>query len=176
MKIYITDLEAYNNGHLVGAWYTLPMSEEELAKAVVNELQKGEELCNTHNSHEEYFITDYECDYMKIEQYDSIYKLNDIAQQIEALTQKEVSAVKIMLDNYIVNDIKDAIENIDNMICTNELKMEDIAYNYLQESGVMKNLSESLHRYFDYEAFGRDMQMDGNYYMDDEEIIWEYVG
>jgi len=32
MKIYITDLEAYNNGHLVGEWYTLPISEDDLLK------------------------------------------------------------------------------------------------------------------------------------------------
>ena len=38
MRVYITDLEAYNNGHLVGSWYELPMSQEELAHAIQNEL------------------------------------------------------------------------------------------------------------------------------------------
>jgi len=38
MKVYLTDLEAYNSGHLVGAWYQLPMNEDLLAKSVENVL------------------------------------------------------------------------------------------------------------------------------------------
>ena len=40
MRVYITDLEAYNNGHLVGDWYELPMSEEELSTAIAEVLKK----------------------------------------------------------------------------------------------------------------------------------------
>ena len=34
MRVYITDLEAYNNGHLVGAWYQLPMNEDLLVESI----------------------------------------------------------------------------------------------------------------------------------------------
>ena len=30
MKIYLTDLKAYNSGHLVGEWINLPIEEIEL--------------------------------------------------------------------------------------------------------------------------------------------------
>jgi len=173
MRVYITDLEAYNNGHLVGAWYELPMNEDLLAESIENELQKGKSICNSTHHHEEYFITDYECDYMKIDEYDSLTKLNEIAQKMDSLEIQERTAVKLMLENYIVNSIDEAVENIDNMICTGEDKMEDVAYNYIEESGTLQGITESLQGYFDYEALGRDMEIEGRYYRDDENILWE---
>ena len=176
MRVYITDLEAYNNGHLVGSWYELPMSEEELAQAIQNELQKGQTICKHTHLHEEYFISDFECDYLKIDEYDSLTTLNETAQKIEILEIQEKTAVKLMLENYIINSIEDAIENLDNMICTGESKMEDIAYNYIEESGALQNMPESLQGYFDYEALGRDMEIEGSYFRDYEGIFWEYIG
>jgi antirestriction protein len=65
--------------------------------------------------------------------------------------------------------IDEAIENLDNMFCTGESKMEDIAYNFIEESGALQG-------YFDYEALGRDMEIEGSYFRDDEGIFWEYIG
>jgi len=62
------------------------------------------------------------------------------------------------------------------MICTGENKMEDIAYNYIEDSGALKGMSESLQGYFDYEALGRDMEIEGSYFKDDGNILWEYIG
>jgi len=173
MRVYITDLEAYNNGHLVGAWYKLPMNEDLLAESVKNELQKGKKICNSTHHHEEYFITDYECDYMKIDEYESLTKLNDIAQKIDSLDNEEKKVVKLMIENYIVNSIDEAITNIENMICTGEDKMEDVAYNYIEETGALQGISESLQGYFDYKALGHDMEIEGSYYRDDDNILWE---
>lgn len=176
MRVYITDLEAYNNGHLVGSWYALPMGEEELAQAIQDELQKGQKICKHTHKHEEYFISDFECDYMKINEYDSLDKLNEIAQKMEELEENEKTAVKLMLENYIVNSMDEAIENLENMTCTGESSIEDIAYNYIEESGVLQNIPESLRGYFDYEALGCDMEINGSYFRDDEGIFWEYIG
>ena len=59
LKIYVTDLSAFNTGFLLGEFITLPMDKEELASRVKMILGKGEILCND-SFHEEYFITDYE--------------------------------------------------------------------------------------------------------------------
>lgn len=175
MKVYITDLEAYNNGHLVGNWYTLPMNEDLLAESIENELQRGKEICESENYHEEYFITDYECDYMNIGEYDSITKLNEIAEKMEALDEQEKTAVKLMLENGVVSDIDNAIEHLENMICTNESKMEDVAYSYIEDTGALQNMPENLQFYFDYEALGKDMEINGSYYEAEDGILWEYV-
>ena len=95
---------------------------------------------------------------------------------MESLEGQEKTAVKLMLENYIVNSIDEAIENLDSMICTGESKMEDIAYNYIEESGALQNLPESLQGYFDYEALGRDMEIERSYFRDGNNILWEYVG
>jgi len=176
MRVYITDLEAYNNGHLVGAWYELPMSEDLLIKSIENELQKGKQISNSIHNHEEYFITDFECEYMKINEYDSLTKLNEIAQKMEGLEEQEKIAVQLMLENYLANSIDEAIENIDNMICTGEDKMEDVAYNYIEDTGALQGMAENLQEYFDYEALGCDMELEGSYFRDDENILWEFIG
>jgi antirestriction protein len=171
MRVYITDLEAYNNGHLVGAWYELPMSEDLLAESIKNELQKGKDICRSIHYHEEYFITDYECDYMKIHEYYSLTMLNAIAQKMDNLDDEERIVVKLMLENYIVNSIDEAIKNLDNMICTGEDKMEDVAYNYIEESGALHGMTDNLQGYFDYEALGHDMELEGSYFRDAENIL-----
>ena len=73
IKIYITDLEAYNNGYLVGEWIELPSSN--LEADISRILEAGAKACNDLNRHEEYFIADYECDYIKIGEYDDIFDL-----------------------------------------------------------------------------------------------------
>ncbi len=175
MRVYITDLEAYNNGHLVGAWYTLPMSSDELAEAIENELYKGKQICGSDHHHEEYFLSDYECYYMKIDEYSDLERLNVIAEDIGRLDEHEQTAVKLLLENYVVSDIEEAIENIDNMHCTGESKMEDVAYNYIEETGALKDMPENLQFYFNYEALGRDMEINGSFYTDENGIIWEYM-
>jgi hypothetical protein len=53
MRVYITDLEAYNQGHLIGGFYELPMDENLLAESIENELQRGKEICNSQHFHEQ---------------------------------------------------------------------------------------------------------------------------
>lgn len=174
MRVYITDLEAYNQGHLVGTWHRLPMNEDLLAEAIENELYKGRLACNSDHHHEEYFITDWECNYMAIGEYDSLTKLNKIAETMEDLEEVEKVAVTLLLNAGVVDDLDDAIENIDNIHCTGETSMENIAYNYVDESGYLDN-KDSLSSYFNFDALGRDMEINGSYYTDDDNIIWEYV-
>ena len=42
LEIYLTDLQAYNEGYLVGKWITLPLSEFELSQVVSEVLIEGE--------------------------------------------------------------------------------------------------------------------------------------
>jgi len=173
MKIYITDLDAYNNGSLVGVWCELPMDTKKLDATIEEMLKKGKEICKDESYHEETLITDFECDYMKIDEYCDIDRLNDISEIIKQKSEDEIMAIKLLLENNIVKNIYEALENYEDMICTGESKMEDIAFSYIEESGIIKNLPEVLHSYFDYEALGRDMEIEGSYFRDENNIIWE---
>ena len=58
MNIYLTNLGKYNEGQLIGEWVELPVSNEEL--------QKVFERIGINEEYEEYFITDYECDFYEV--------------------------------------------------------------------------------------------------------------
>ncbi len=182
MRIYLTDLQAYNNGNLVGEWLELPMSKEELQKAIDSVLERGMDSCNSvwyqegilvQDKHEEYFITDYECEYYDIDEYESLDTLNDLAEKMSNLTEDEQTATKLMLENYIADTIDVAIEHLDDIHNTGQTNMEDIAYNYAQEA--VENMPSNMRYYFDYEALGHDMETNGTYLEDSEGYLWEYV-
>ena len=60
LKVYITDLAAYNSGYLIGEWVTLPIEREELTNGIQQILQLGCVDCGNSETHEEWFITDYD--------------------------------------------------------------------------------------------------------------------
>lgn len=175
MRVYITDLEAYNNGHLVGKWIQLPMDSDLLSESIEDILNDGRRACNHSHHHEEYFITDFECEYMDIEEYSPINKYNDIAKDMQDIDEDGVKAIQIMMKNGVVNHIYEAIENLDNIHCTGERMMEDVAITFIEETGALKNMPANLQYYFDYESFGRDMEINGSFFEDDKGVLWEYV-
>lgn len=95
MRIYITDLEAYNNGHLVGAWLELPMQDDTLAEAMQEVLYRGRNECKHKHHHEEVFITDYEAD-ITISEYDNIYRLNELAERLDGISSDDLLKLKLL--------------------------------------------------------------------------------
>jgi len=53
IRVYLTNLGAYNRGKLMGKWIDLPMDEDELQEEIDSILEPMDE---------EYFITDFETD------------------------------------------------------------------------------------------------------------------
>ncbi len=174
MRIFLTDLAAYNEGHLVGKWLDFPMDNMSLTMAISEVLTEGETISGSED-HEEYFITDFECDYYDISEYESLDVLNDLARKMEDLDEDEQTAVKLMLENYLVDGINSAVEHLEDIHNTGQTNMEDVAYNYVEEAGTLENMPQSMRYYFDYEALGSDMELNGTYLEDSEGYLWEYV-
>ncbi|WP_236354794.1 antirestriction protein ArdA [Konateibacter massiliensis] len=156
IKIFITNLGKYNEGHLVGEWVNLPMTEEE-KEAVLERIGINEE-------YEEYFITDYETDLngFKIGEYDSIDELNELADELESLDEYEREIIEACISNGLTFD--EAMEQKDD--CTvyyNCNDMSDVAEQYADETGLLNSIPENLQSYFDFEAFGRDMGYEGTF-------------
>ena len=176
MRVYITDLEAYNNGHLVGAWYQLPMDENLLAESIENVLQEGRDICEDTHFHEEYFITDFECDYMKIGEYDNLSKLNEIAEAMEEIDEDGVKAINFLVENHLVKDIFEAIESYEDSVRIYEdSTMEDIAYDYVNDCYNLDELAPLIANNIDYEKIGRDLEIEASYYKVGSDIF-EYIG
>ena len=182
IKLYLANLGKYNEGILKGEWVELPLSETELEEAMVNigvahydkegnfvpyvieTDEKGYEYV-----YEEYAIHDYETDLnISISEYSSLDNLNAIAENVE---KYELDYVNVLLDDGVI-DMKDLLEGNINEIIQNygfiELEPtmneeQEVGYAYVDEvCGGLECLSkEILERYFDYEAFGRDILLGG---------------
>ena len=156
INIFITNLGKYNEGELVGEWVKLPVSEEEL-EAVFERIGINEE-------YEEHFITDYETDIdnFEIGEYDNIDELNELAETLECLDEYEREIIEVLLSEGY--SLEEALEKKDDCFIYYDCHdMEDVAREYAEETGLLNSIPENLQYYFDFEAYGRDMSIEGHF-------------
>ena len=161
--IYVTNLKEYNNGKIIGEWVSLPC---EGLEEVLNKI--------SNNGNDELFISDYETDIsnLKISEYDDILQLNEIAEEIDNLSDDEVIALQAYLEQY--NDIEQALEEVrqgNYRIYYNCDNMEDVAYQVVNDCGLLDGAPEELKVYFDYEAYGRDLSINGTFTQVDDAFV-----
>lgn len=166
LKINVTNLKKYNEGALVGEWVSLPC---EGLEEVLNKI--------SNNGNDELFISDYETDIsnLKISEYDDILQLNEIAEEIDNLSDDEVIALQAYLEQY--NDIEQALEEVrqgNYTIYYDCDDMSDVAYQVVNESGLLDGVPETLKGYFDYEAYGRDIDINGTFIQIDNSFVELY--
>ena len=158
MNIYLTNLGKYNEGELVGEWVQLPISDEEL--------QEVFKRIGINEKYEEYFITDYECDFYEIGEYESISTLNEMVEKFDNLDEEQEQVVKVLMSEcgYDLDDAIEKAESGDYRFYTDCNDMTDVAYAVVEECGYLDNVPENVARYFDYEAFGRDLGIEGSFH------------
>lgn len=170
MRIYLTNLGKYNEGELVGEWVDLPIEKENLQEVFKRIGIDGKQ-------YEEYFITDYECDFYEIREYESISILNEIAEKLDNLDDEQEQVVKVLMSEcgYDLDDAIEKAESGDYRIYSNCDNMTDVAYIVIEECGYLDNAPEFLSRYFDYEAYGRDLGIEGSFhFLDNGDCIEIY--
>lgn len=173
---FITNLGLYNEGELVGEWICFPIDDDEL-----EEVKKRIRIDETH---EEWFFTDYECELNcfsidELDEYESIERLNAIGEKLQKIEDEGLNDhVSAALEHGYSFD--EAVEKALNgdiiFLCKDEYGLEEsIARNYIDEIGGASNLSkEMIDRYFDFEAFGRDMTYEGSF-VEIEDNIFEIL-
>lgn len=168
-RIYLTNLGKYNEGELVGKWIDLPIDDDDLEKVY-------EEIKIDFNEYEEVFITDFENDYgYHVDEYDSIEELNEIADEFEHLTAYETDIVKVLIDQggYTAEDALDKKDNV--IVYSDCYTMEDVARQYAESVGLLDEVPDYLQSYFDYEAYGRDMEISGQFYYGGDGNYYEVI-
>lgn len=157
LRIYLTNLGKYNEGELLGEWVELPVSQDEL-KEVFNRIGINEQ-------YEEYFITDYECDFYEVGEYENLDTLNEIAEKLNELEEEESTVAKALMSEcgYTLDEAIEKVNNGDYRIYSDCNDMTDVAYEVVEECGYLNNVPENVARYFDYEAFGRDLGIEGTF-------------
>lgn len=181
IKIYLTNLGKYNEGELVGEWVDLPVDDDELQE-VFARIGISDEPDEEGNYYEEYFITDYETDIegFEIGEYESLSRLNEIAEAIENLSDYDMKKFKNAVEAGFVDaeDIEDF--DPDRFYLYEDVYDDDTLGRTIideLEGGIENVDEETLSNHFDYEMFGREeaLYFDANDYVNpnDEKYIAE---
>ena len=155
LKGFITNLGKYNEGELVGEWIDFPIDEEKLEK-VFERIGISDEPDENGIYYEEYFFTDWECDIATgLGEYVNIEEVNDLAERLAECDEDIIGA----LGEYGY-ELEKALNKHDDVVFYHNMTLLDVAYQIVEEC---YNLPEIAERYFDYEAFARDLGFDGYY-------------
>lgn len=153
IKGFITNLGKYNEMELVGEWISFPITNEEL-----EEVKK--EIGIDGKYYEEYFFTDWDIDINYCawsDEFINIEEMNEMAEQIEDFDSYDFAKLEALIEAQCYT-IDEALNNMDRAEFYEGITLEDYAYNYIEEC---YNLPEFALRYFDYEAFARDLSFGG---------------
>lgn len=159
LEVYIENLHNGKN-----AWIELPTSDIVINK-VLEEINPG----GLHDV----IIADYETDIsgLKVSEYDNILELNTIAEEIEGMYDDEIIALQAYLEEYNMEQALDEVHQGNYRIYYDCNDMSDVAYQVVNECGLLDGAPEELKVYFDYEAYGRDLDIEGRFIQVDDAFV-----
>ena len=153
-KIFLTNLRKYNDGECVldcGKWIELPMDSDDLQAEI-------DEICGD----DEYFITDYEA-YWGINEYDNPFEVNELAERIDALDKWDEEKLEALVEEGGY-DVEEALDMLDDVIVYSDCTtMSEVAEQLADETGLLDHIPDNLKYYFDFEAYGRDLEIEGTF-------------
>ena len=166
INIYLTNLGKYNEGYLVGEWVKLPVDD--------SELEEVKKRIGINDYYEEWFITDYETDIdgLKIGEYEDIEYLNELAEIAEK--DPDILAALVYQGYTSIEDIKAHEDDVFYITTPDGFESEEYAvgYYYAIECSCL-NIPDELINYFDFEAYGRDIMLEGSFYVASDGSIYE---
>lgn len=160
VKGFITNLGKYNEGELIGKWITFPVDDDDLQETLqeIGCYYEDEEGNAYNEQYEEYFFTDWECDFEHgFGEYENIEEVNEIAEQIEEWDEDTFNAAcEIWGVQYVIG------KDPDDYILYSDINNDyDLGYYWVEDSGCydLSNLG-TLANYIDYESLGRDIRFE----------------
>ncbi len=172
MRVYITDLSAYNKGFLIGEWVELGIDEDELSQTIREILKMGEEACKDEN-HDEYFLTDWDEEFFEVGEYTNMYELNKEVARFNELDLDDSSkkCVNFLMSENIVSNLDEALEKYEEVQIFEDINFLDLSYQIVDEQFNFDELPQFVSNYFDYEKFASDLELD-NYTAIDGDIFY----
>ena len=161
MRVYIANLGKYNEGKLVGEWFTPPLDFDEVKEKI-----------GLNGEYEECAIHDYECP-VEMSEYMSIDEVNNIYYLLEEIEGSGMEDVVNELIGYWFSDLEELVEHKDDIIHYHCDSFEELAEQFVDE-GLLGEIPDALRYYIDYEAYGRDLELDGQFCLTDHGIF-EYT-
>lgn len=160
IELCLTNLGKYNEGELIFTRLVLPATTEEIY-AAYDEIGVADGTM-----YEEAFISDYETDIngLEISEYASIDDLNELAEELSNLDEYELEAFGAMLDAGLATDeALQKVKDYEYRLYDGCYSMAEVAEMYADETGLLSSLPDDLRMYFDFEAYGRDMDIEGHF-------------
>ena len=160
IAIYLTNLGRYNEGCLMGEWVKLPVNTDKLQEVL--------DRIGINEQYEEYFISDYETLFanLHINEYSSLDDLNELAKRIEELTDYDYDKLGAVLECESCMTIAEILEIIDELdsfdLLTDVDSDEALGEYYAEACSIFHGIPDSISRYFDFEAYGRDIRLEAN--------------
>lgn len=156
---YIACLGLWNEGIDKGRWIDFPIDSDDLTEVLT---AIG---CNAEN--EEYFFPDWESP-VKLGEYESVDHVNDIAERLDEIDE-DADIIEAILNEYS-HDIEAGLTILEDRNYTfypDCDDMADVAHAVIDDQ-YGRNYSRTqdidrLLQYFDYEAYGRDLEIEGYY-------------
>lgn len=160
LSAFITSLGKYNEGFLVGEWLKLPTDT-----ATVQALFSRIGLDGVR--YEEFFITDFESAMPGLHryfgEYENLDELNYLASLVEELDNPEKFEAALEYGDHS-GSVQELINLVQNLDCyellPNVTDEEDLGHYYAEELGTI-DIPDHIAQYFDYEAYGRDIAIEG---------------
>lgn len=152
ISVFLNTWKNYNeNGADGGFWVELPCNLDEVLERLA--ASTGEEVDEM-----EVFINDFETELngLDISENSNISDLNETAEELETLDEYNLEKLEAILE-VDGGSLENALESIDNYEYYSNTTLNDLAYEFVEGM----NLPEFAQRYFDYEAFARDLGFDG---------------
>ena len=151
MRVYIANLGKYNEGYLVGDWFSFPIDEEDVAERI-----------GLNERYEEYAVHDTENFPIEIGEYISIEELNEMFEMIEELPDYITDELDEFISHY--GSLEEVYDHKDDVYCYSDCEtMTDVAYYLIDEEQILGEIPSSLQNYIDYEAYGRDLSFEGTF-------------
>lgn len=161
LNIFVNTWGNYNeNGADGGEWITLPMDAEELEEVLENIAAK------MGDNDPEWFINDYEwtteIDLGDVGEMDSITEWNELLEGAESLDEYEAEEIAAAMEAFGYS-FQEALSRQSRgcFFFYPGRSLEEVAEELVNECYFTKDTPEILTRYFDYEAFARDLGFDG---------------
>jgi len=153
LSVYVTNLEEYVKGNLVGEWISLPIEKSNF-----------EDFLKTIGNPEEIAIHDYEdnlgLDGLVIGEYMSLQELNELGERIENIAISEVDTLNALYE--ALGDFEEALKCFESgdYVYYGDMTLEEIAKEHIEETYDIPN---GLKNYIDYKAIAHDMRCDSYY-------------
>ncbi|MCY8256473.1 antirestriction protein ArdA [Bacillus spizizenii] len=166
IKIWVGNLGKYNEGDLVGEWFTLPADMEEIEEAI-----------GLNEEYEEYYIADFEAPFT-IGQHDCIDSLNEIAERIDGMEDYEIEAAAELVGIGAVADFEDGLNEVEDgrvYFYHDCNTMEEVAMEIINETGMLDEVPDKVAMYFDYEAYARDLQIESTFLELSRSVWMQYI-